>query len=113
MLLLRLNEQVLSRIELSTALVYLDDILVHAKSFAEHLQHLRLVMERLRIAGLKLSPKKCFLLQRCVKYLGHVISKEGVAVDEDKVKTILKWPTPDTIGKVRSFLGLCSYYRRS
>lgn len=44
-----------------------------------------------------------------MKYLGHIISKEGVAVDDEKVKSVFAWPTPTT---VHSFLGLCSYYRR-
>ena len=108
----RLMEQVLSGVDLATALVYLDDILVHAATFAKHLGHLRLVLTRLQQAGLKLSPKKCFLLQRRVKYLGHVISKEGVAMDEEKLEAVRDWPIPTTTKEVRSFLGLCSYYRR-
>ena len=67
----RLMEQVLAGMQPSIALVYLDDILVHSKSFPLHILHLRGIFERLRQAGLKLSPKKCSLFQQKVKYLGR------------------------------------------
>ena len=108
----RLMEQALSGLDLSVVLVYLDDILVHSNTFVQHLRHLRLVLERIRHAGLKLSPKKCRLFQRQVRYLGHVIGREGVSLDPEKVKCVLSWPVPTTVKQVRSFLGLCSYYRR-
>ena len=108
----RLMEQVLAGMDPSIALVYLDDILIHARSFADHLRHLRLVLDRLRSAGLKLSAKKCFLFQHRVKYLGHIISKEGVSMDGEKVESVLAWPVPTNARELRSFLGLCSYYRR-
>lgn len=108
----RLMECVLAGVPPSVAMVYLDDIIVHARTFDELLQRLRVVFEKLRQAGLKLSPKKCALFQRRVKYLGHVLSGDGVAVDSEKVNSVLSWPTPQNTKEVRSFLGLCSYYRR-
>ena len=63
-------------------------------------------------AGLKLSPKKCYLFQREVKFLGHVVSKDGVAMDPAKVQAVQDWPTPTSATEVKRFLGLCSYYRR-
>ncbi|KAF5454473.1 hypothetical protein F2P56_024133, partial [Juglans regia] len=47
-----------------------------------------------------------------VKFLGHVISQEGVAVDPSKVEAVLSWPRPSTVREIRSFLGLAGYYRR-
>ena len=108
----RLMDRVLKGVELSTALVYLDDILVHAKSFETHIVKLKVVLERLRKAGLKLSPKKCSLLRRQVRYLGHILSQHGVTVDGEKIQVVLDWSTPTAVKQVRSFLGLCSYYRR-
>ena len=108
----RLMDRVLKGVELSTALVYLDDILVHAKSFETHIAKLKVVLERLRQAGLKLSPKKCSLLRRQVRYLGHILSQHGVTVDGEKIQVVLDWSTPTAVKQVRSFLGLCSYYRR-
>ena len=69
----RLMEQVLAGLPLNTALIYLDDVLVARRTFAEHIANLRVVFQRFRRASLKLNPKKCSLLQKQVKYLGHVV----------------------------------------
>jgi hypothetical protein len=45
-----------------------------------------------------------------VAYLGHVISETGVAMDNEKVQTVLQWPVPRSTHDVRSFLGLTGYY---
>ncbi|GBN48060.1 Transposon Ty3-G Gag-Pol polyprotein, partial [Araneus ventricosus] len=68
--------------------------------------------KRLQNANLKLSPKKCRFFQKEVTYLGHVISAEGVKTDPGKIKAVVDWPRPETIHDLRSFLGLCTYYRR-
>ena len=108
----RLMNQVLQDIPASCCLKYLDDLVVHGTSFEGELQHLRRVLERLEGAGLKLNPKKCSLFQRRVHYLGHVVSKDGVATDPAKIEAVVQWPKPSNVSEVRSFLGLCSYYRR-
>jgi len=90
----RLMEQVLAGLPLSTALVYLDDILVPGRSFAHQMCNLRVVFQRLRKAKLKLSPKKCTLFQKKVKYLGHIVDETGVSPDPGKVEAITSWPTP-------------------
>ena len=61
---------------------------------------------------MKLKPSKCHLLQRTVTFLGHVVSEEGIATDPAKVESVQSWPVPRSVTEVRSFLGLCSYYRR-
>ena len=108
----RLMEFVLAGLQWQTCLVYLDDVIVYGRDFDEHLKRLREVFERLRQAGLKLKPSKCFLLRPRVPYLGHVISTEGVSTDPEKVKAVQQWPVPSKVTDVRSFLGLASYYRR-
>ena len=108
----RLMEQVLAGLPLSICLVYLDDILVPAQTFEDGISNLRTVFQRLQIASLKLSPQKCTLFQRQTKYLGHIVSGDGVATDGEKVHCILTWPRPTNVSEVRQFLGLCSYYRR-
>ena len=93
-------------------LVYLDDIIVYSQTIPEHLQRLKEVFERLKRVNLKLKPSKCCLLRSEVAFLGHIVSREGVATDPGKIDTVLNWPTPGNVTDVRSFLGLCSYYRR-
>ena len=75
----RFMEEVLVGLPLSTALVYLDDILVPGSNFQTHLSNIREVLRRIRDARLKLSPEKCVLLQRKVRYLGHIVSAKGIA----------------------------------
>jgi len=82
----RLMEQVLIGLPMSVALVYLDDIIVPGHSFCQQIANLRQVFEQLRKAKLKLSPRKCVLFQREVKYLGHVVNKEGISPDPGKLK---------------------------
>lgn len=95
-----------------TCLIYLDDIIIVGKTFEDMIQNLRTVFDRLLDAGLKLKAKKCTLFAKKVLYLGHVISKEGISTDPEKVKVVKNWPEPCNVSEVRSFLGLCGYYRR-
>lgn len=85
---------------------------MYGKTFEEMLHNLELVCEKLRAAGLKLKARKCTLFSKQVKYLGHVISEEGVETDAEKVKAVMKWPEPLNKTQVRSFIGLWSYYRK-
>jgi hypothetical protein len=93
-------------------LVYLDDIIVYSEDADEHLRRLEIVFSRLQKARLKLKPSKCKILQRRVAFLGHVVSNEGLATDPEKISAVVEWPRPENQTEVRSFLGLCSYYRR-
>lgn len=70
------------------------------------------VLKRLSSFGLKLRPDKCALFQRQVKFLGHVVSGEGVLPDPEKIACVQNWVTPQTASQVRSFLGFAGYYRR-
>lgn len=90
----------------------MDDIIVPGPSFAECLKRLEHIFQRLKNANLKLKPSKCNLFQKSVKFLGHVVSDKGVHTDPDKTEAVRIWPVPKTVKEVRSFLGLCSYYRR-
>ncbi|UYV84785.1 K02A2.6-like [Cordylochernes scorpioides] len=108
----RLMETVLQGIPLETCLVYLDDIIVMGKSFEEHLINLERVLQKIRGARLKLNPRKCKPFKEKVRYLGHVISRQGIQTDPDRTETVRQWPVPRDVHQLRSFLGLCSYYRR-
>ena len=108
----RCMETVLRHLQWQTCLVYLDDIIVFSKNFSEHLCRLEQVCERIQQAGLKLKPSKCKLFQQQVTFLGHVVSKDGLATDPDKIEAVVNWPVPTNVSQLRSFLGFCSYYRR-
>ena len=90
----------------------LDDVLVYSQNFEDHLHHLRLVFDRFREAGLKLKPSKCHFGQKEVKYLGHVITTEGIQPDPEKVKVVQEYPAPKSVKEVRAFMGLTNYYRK-
>ena len=76
---------------------YLDDIIIFSKTIAEHLTRLTEVLTRLRESGLKIKQSKCYLLQKSIHYLGHVVSGKGVETDPSKIKCIAEWPTPSGI----------------
>ncbi len=90
--------------------MYIDDI--YSDSLDEHLGHLKQVFARLRRAGLMLHPGKCRLAQPKVVYLGHVISKDEILPNPDKVEAVQRFPVPTSVKGVRQFLGIASYYRR-
>ena len=108
----RLMEKVLRGLHWQTVLIYLDDVVVFSQSVEQHLERLEEVLARLRSAKLKLKPKKCELFKLEVKYLGHVVSKDGISTDPDKIKAMATWPQPGNLTDVRSFLGATGYYRR-
>ncbi|CAA7050323.1 unnamed protein product [Microthlaspi erraticum] len=91
--------------------VYFDDILIYSKNLNDHLKHLELVLKSLRKEGLYANLKKCTFCTNELVFLGFVVSEQGLRVDEEKIKALKEWPTPTTIGHVRSFHGLASFYR--
>ena len=93
-------------------LVYLDDIVVYSDTLDEHLARLDTVFTRLKSYGLKLEIRKCSFFKKSVKYLGHVVSSEGVATDPDKISAVRDWALPQTLRELRAFIGFASYYRR-
>ncbi|KAK1646376.1 hypothetical protein QYE76_064181 [Lolium multiflorum] len=93
-------------------IVFLDDILVYSASWEEHLQHLKLVLEKLKEAQFFAKLSKCSFGQTSIQYLGHIISDQGVATDPDKTLVMEQWPIPTTITELRGFLGLTGYYRK-
>eukprot|EP00057_Strongylocentrotus_purpuratus_P016298 XP_011670772.1 PREDICTED: uncharacterized protein LOC105441399 [Strongylocentrotus purpuratus] len=105
-------EFIIGDMNLTEVVLYLDEILIFSSTLDEQLKRLDKVMTRLQDNGLRLKGKKCFFLKEKFSYLGHVVSRECIDVDEEKVKRIREWPTPTNGREVSSFLGLASYYRR-
>ena len=96
----------------SDCLVYLDDIIVFGRTLQEHRERLSLVLSRLSEAGLKINPKKCKLLSERVIVLGHVVTRDGISTDPEKVRVIKEWPVPEDESQLKAFLGTASYYRQ-
>jgi len=92
--------------------VYIDDILIFSKTKEQHAKHVELILERLRKYGLVASSEKSRFFLTEVDYLGFTIRCNKVEPQKDKVECIKNWPKPKNQSDIRSFLGLCNYYRR-
>jgi hypothetical protein len=92
--------------------VFIDDILVYSRSEEEHEEHLHLALQKLRENRLYAKLSKCEFWMKQVAFLGHVISKGGISVDQSKVQDVLSWNAPTSVSDIQSFLGLAGYYRR-
>lgn len=96
----------------SICLCYLDDVIVFSPTFDTHLERLSSILSLFRAAGLQLNSSKCRFGRRQVTILGHLVDSSGVRPDPDKVRAVLDFPVPTCVKDVRSFVGLCSYFRR-
>ena len=108
----RLMNTVLSGLQGTRCLVYLDDIVIFADSLENHNKKLIEIFTRLKEYNLKLKPSKCEFLRKEVIYLGHKISETGAQPDESKLDAVRSFPRPKTARDIKSFLGLAGYYRR-
>ena len=90
----------------------MDDIIVFASTLEEMEERLGRTFDRLARYGLKIAQEKCQLCCTSVKYIGHIVSDEGVQTDPAKVDAIKSWPRSKNVRQLRSFLGFCGYYRR-
>lgn len=93
-------------------LVLFDDILIYSENEERHAQHMAQVLEILTAHKRNANMKKCEFGQPLVSYLGHVVSAQGVEVDQSKVQAMVDWPIPRNIKELRGFLGLTGYYRK-
>jgi len=92
--------------------VYLDNINIFSRTSDQHLEHLEAVLARISAANLLLKVSKCQLFREEVNFLGHIIYANGIAADPSKIDTVRQWPSPKNVTELRSFIGLCSYYRK-
>ena len=94
---------------LDRVMVYLHDVIIISKTYKEHKSDCLKVLERLDSYNLKISKKKCQFFQREVRFLGFLVSSEGIRSDPSKVAVIKKWPIPTTAKSLQRFLGFCAF----
>ncbi len=106
-------EEMLDSLRDECCIPYLDDVLCYARSFEEHVETIRCVLKALQCRGVKLKPEKCEMFRSEVRYVGRLVSSEGVRVDPKDLEAVqsLTSRTPQTVGDVRRLLGFLSYYR--
>lgn len=109
----RSMEEMLDTLRDECCIPYLDDVLCYSRSFEEHVEVLRRVLQALQHHGVRLRPEKCEFFRKEVRYVGRLVSADGVRVDPKDVEAVqaLKEKTPQTVGDVRRLLGFLSYYR--
>ena len=91
---------------------YLDDILIYRETLEEHQAYVKKVLEALSKVGLHLKPEKFEFHKTEVKYLGLIISADGIKMDPKKVKAVVEWGAPKNLHDLRAFLGFSNFYRR-
>ena len=93
--------------------IYLDDIIIFSNILEEHIEHNKKVIKIFQSYGISLKLKKCeFYVQRTEILKHEIIAGQGMQMQRSKLKSILEWPIPTNINKVRQFTGLTNYYRK-
>jgi len=90
----------------------MDDIIVFSTSLEEHLLSLRNVFAKLQEANLKLQLDKCEFMKKETEFLCHIVTTEGIKPNPNKIKAIQIFPLPKTNKEIKSFIGLCGFYRK-
>ena len=107
-----LMEKVLVGLTWKSTIPYLDDCIIFSRTAEEHIERLREVFQRFKDANLKINPLKCEFFRQHLPFLGHIVSRDGIQADPAKTSAVRQYPVPKSVTEVKSFLGLCSYYRR-
>ena len=92
--------------------IYVDEVLVSSTSLEDHILRLRLLFNKIRISGMTLKLSKCEFLRQRIKFLGHIITPEGMSMDPEKLQAIHEFPQPRNKKELQSFIGFCNFYRK-
>ena len=93
-------------------IAYLDNILIFSRTYKEHVQHIKTVLQRLREKDLPVKLSKYKFHRERVAFLGYIVSRNSLEPDPSKIKSIKDWPIPQTVKDIQSFLELANYYRK-
>ncbi len=108
----RSMDRILKKEKGKYVIIYIDDILIYSKTMLEHKDHVKVVMGKLKDAGLELNEKKCVFCAEKIKFLGHIISGGTIMPDPERVKAIRELKMPSTKRQIQSYLGLINYCRK-
>jgi hypothetical protein len=108
----RCMDNILRTVNWKKCLCFFDDILVFGRTFDEHLARLAEVISIIQAANLKINLNKCKFGLTETTFLGHLITGDGIKPDPSKVQAIINIQQPTSVTQVKSFIGICSYYRR-
>lgn len=108
----RFMDTILRGLKWNICMCYLDDVVIFGRTFSEHNERVELVLKCIRNAGLVLNAKKCHFGARQTLVLGHLVNKDGIRPDPNKTAAVRAFKPPGSVKELRSFLGLCSYFRR-
>ena len=108
----RLMQNCLGELNLTYALIYLDDVIVFSSTEEDHIHRLRVVFGRFMEHGLKLKPSKCHFLQDEITFLGHQISAEGMRPGTENLRAIAEMAPPTTYTGIREYTGMTGFFRR-
>lgn len=98
--------------EVPSVVVYQDDITVTGRDIQQHIRNLKLVLSKLKSAGLKLNSKKCQFFQKKISYLGFSIDKYGLSKNDERIASVNNAPVPTNVSEVRAFAGMVNYYSK-
>jgi hypothetical protein len=108
---MRLMNNVLKPFLDKFVVVFLDDILIYSKNEAEHVSHVKQVLDLLDQAHLRVRLSKCRFARRSTRFLGYIVSDQGLSADPKKLEAIANWPLPHDLTSTRSFLWFCCFYK--
>ena len=96
---------------LKGVICFVDDIIIHGENEKDHDENMKNFLNRCKEEGkiIKLNEKKTFKKVNFVSFMGHKISKQGLEVDESKVKAISEFPNPKNVSQLRTFLGMVNF----
>ena len=107
-----LMQNCLGELNLSFAMVYLDDVIVYSEMLEDHLTQLQAIFDHFAHHGLKLKPSKCHFFKEEISYLGHEISAKGMLPRQKDIKEIARMGPPTMYTGIRKFIGAVGYFHR-
>ena len=107
----RFMDAVLSGMVPFICMVYIDDIFIYSRSIEDHVRDLTRVLQAIDNANLHLNPAKCHFGFSELKFLGHIVGRDGLRPNPDTVQSVLEFPQPTSRTEVQRFLGMANYYR--